>query len=63
MDGFQRMPSQFLVWPYHGSPDDEAQDAHDALERAAQSFLPQPPNPARRRGRPRRTPDTPRGEN
>jgi hypothetical protein len=59
MDGFQWMPNRFLSWPYHGAPEDEDQDAHEALERAAQSFLPQPQRPPRRRGRPPRIREAP----
>lgn len=62
MDDFRRMPTGFLHWPYHGSQDDEDQDAHGALERAAESFLPQRyPPAARRRGRPPRIRETPPG--
>jgi hypothetical protein len=63
MDDFQRAPNRFLNWPYYGSPDDAQQDAHDALERAAEAFLPphQQTHSAPRRGRPRRRPEAPRG--
>lgn len=60
MNGSGPMTNRFLSWPYHGAPDDEEQDAHEALERAAESFLPQPPPAPRRRGRPRRLPGPPR---
>lgn len=52
MDGFRHLPTEFLVWPYHGSTDED-QDAHEALERAAASFYPDT-TPPRRRGRPPR---------
>lgn len=63
MSGFQHSPRQFMSWPYCGSTDVE-QDAHDALERAAECFAPgsrvHPDGTVtpRPRGRPRRRPQT-----
>jgi hypothetical protein len=61
MDGIRWLPGgRFLSWPYHGSPDGQEQDAHDALERAAASLVPggapgqDGTTPRRRRGRPPR---------
>jgi hypothetical protein len=62
MDYFQRMPDRFPSWSYYGALDDVDQDAHEALERAAESFLPHRQQPVRtaRRGRPPRIPRAPR---
>lgn len=52
-----KFPDEFLCWPYFGSPDGNAQDAYEALARAAASQVPGSDGtkgtaPGRRRGRP-----------
>jgi hypothetical protein len=56
-----RVPDRYVFWPYFGS-EDIGQNAHDALERAAEVFIPgggarQGGEAGRRpRGRPRKSP-------
>jgi hypothetical protein len=61
MDYSHQMLDRFPSRSYYGALDDVDQDAHEALERAAESFLPhQQPVRTARRGRPPRIPQPPR---
>jgi hypothetical protein len=61
MEGSWRLPTKFLAWPYYGSCVDEEEDAHAALEAAADSVLGRGAarkdgTKSRRRSRPMREP-------